>query len=299
MPRWLSYTFLTMLLWGGWGVLSKPLAAELSSWQVQSLSTVALIPVMAMLACSRAAGCVGNHWRGFLLGLVAGLFASGGNVAYFQALAVGGKAAAVVPLTALYPLVTVVAALGFLGERLNRIQLAGVAVSLFSMICLNVGSDTAFLTPWLAVALIPIGLWGASALLQKLATRHATTALVTLGFLLGFFPLAAAVQVFEPIPYHVTLQTLILLSLLGLLFGLGNLTLIAAYSTGGKASVVTPLASLYSLVTIPLAMILFGERFGGRETVGILLALAAVVALSWESPGPEKPVGRNAAIPNL
>jgi drug/metabolite transporter (DMT)-like permease len=97
----------------------------------------------------------------------------------------------------------------------------------------------------------------------------------------------------------VTLQTLILLSLLGLLFGLGNLTLIAAYSTGGKASVVTPLASLYSLVTIPLAMILFGERFGGRETVGILLALAAVVALSWESPGPEKPVGRNAAIPNL
>ena len=48
--------------------------------------------------------------------------------------------------------------------------------------------------------------------------------------------------------------------LLGFLFGLGNLTLIFAYGTGGKAAIVTPMASLYSLVTIPCAIVWLGER---------------------------------------
>jgi DNA polymerase/3'-5' exonuclease PolX len=50
MSRWFLYTVLTMLLWGGWGVLSKPLSEALSSWQVQTLSTLGLLPVVALLA---------------------------------------------------------------------------------------------------------------------------------------------------------------------------------------------------------------------------------------------------------
>jgi drug/metabolite transporter (DMT)-like permease len=77
-----------------------------------------------------------------------------------------------------------------------------------------------------------------------------------------------------------------MLVLLGLFLGLGNLTLIIAYSSGGHAAVVTPLASLYAVVTIPLAVIFLGERVAPREWLGIGLALGAVVALGWE----EKPV---------
>jgi drug/metabolite transporter (DMT)-like permease len=69
---------------------------------------------------------------------------------------------------------------------------------------------------------------------------------------------------------------------LGLCFGLGNLTLIHAYGAGGRASVVTPMASLYSVVTIPLAVLFLQERVTPREGLGIALALGAVVALSWE-----------------
>jgi drug/metabolite transporter (DMT)-like permease len=72
----------------------------------------------------------------------------------------------------------------------------------------------------------------------------------------------------------------------GLFFGLGNLTLIFAYGTGGKASVVTPMASLYSVVTIPLAIVLLGEKVAAREGLGIALALAAAAALSLEKPTP-------------
>jgi drug/metabolite transporter (DMT)-like permease len=46
------------------------------------------------------------------------------------------------------------------------------------------------------------------------------------------------------------------------------------------------MASLYSLVTIPLAVILLAERIGPREGIGIGFALLAVVALSWERTQP-------------
>jgi transporter family protein len=63
----------------------------------------------------------------------------------------------------------------------------------------------------------------------------------------------------------------------------GNVACFQALAAGGKASVVTPMASLYSLVTIPLAVTLLGERVSMREGLGIGLALLAVVALSWET----------------
>jgi drug/metabolite transporter (DMT)-like permease len=48
------------------------------------------------------------------------------------------------------------------------------------------------------------------------------------------------------------------------------------------ASVVTPLSGLDPIVTVPLAMIVFGEQVGMREWLGIALALATGVALSYE-----------------
>jgi drug/metabolite transporter (DMT)-like permease len=54
--------------------------------------------------------------------------------------------------------------------------------------------------------------------------------------------------------------------------------------TLGKASVITPLASLYPLVSVPIAVVLLGETIGTRSAVGIACAVFAVLALSFESP---------------
>ena len=240
-----------MLLWGGWGVLSKPLSSALSPWQVQTLSALGLLPVLALMGGSRNLRSGAKSARGFILAFASGVLGSIGNVAYYQALAAGGKAAAVTPITALYPLVTIVLAMVFLRERLNRVQVLGVGVSLVALYLFNVGGDTGWLTPWLGVALLPIALWGASALLQKIATGSASTELVTLAFLLGEMPVALLTPIFQPLEFRLPGSTWLMLGLLGLFFGLGNLTLIFAYGTGGRAAVVTPLASLYAVVTIP------------------------------------------------
>ena len=289
-PPWLVFTVLTLLLWGGWGLVSKPLSNALSPWQVQAFSSLGLLPVIAVLAKGTKPRANANSRRGFWLAFSAGLLGSLGNVAYYQALAAGGKAAAVTPLTALYPLVTIGLALVLLRERLNTIQGAGAALSLAAVYCFNVGAGSAWLTPWLAVALIPIALWGVGALLQKLATNEISAELATTAFLLGQLPVALVTPLLVPMNWGLSATTWGLLLLLGLLFALGNLTLIYAYGTGGKAAIVTPLASLYSLVTIPLAVVLLGERISGREGLGIALALMAALALAWESPATKSTV---------
>src|SRR5262249_28073586 len=124
---------------------------------------------------------------------------------------------------------------------------------------------------------------GGSALLQKIATGSASTGWVTVAFLLGEFPVALLTPLFQTLNVHLAGKTWLMLILLGLCFGLGNLTLIQAYGTGGRAAIVTPLASLYSVITIPLALVFLGENVGLREWLGIALTFAAVVALGWET----------------
>ena len=83
-----------------------------------------------------------------------------------------------------------------------------------------------------------------------------------------------------------------LVTALGLTFALGNYALLAAFANNGKASVITPLAGLYPLVSIPIAILLLGERIGWRESVGITFALAAAVALSRESRPPATEISK-------
>ncbi len=282
MARWLLLTLATLLLWGGWGVASKPVSAQFSAWQVQALSTLGTIPVLWVLLARRTSAPGPRPRRGFLQGLASGLIAGAGNVAYYQALAVGGKAATVVSVTALYPLVTILLAVVLLGERLHRAQWIGIALSLVALVIFNVPTAEGLFSPWLTVALVPIALWGFSALLQKTATSHTSGERVTLAFLLGFVPLALVIPVFTTFDWRIDRGGWGLLLATGFLFAAGNLTLIGAYAAGGRAAIVTPLASLYSLVTLPLAFGLLGERLGARELTGLLVALAAVVALSQE-----------------
>jgi drug/metabolite transporter (DMT)-like permease len=206
-----------------------------------------------------------------------------GNVAYYQALAMGGKAAAVTPLTALYPVFTVLLALLILRERLNRVQGAGVVLSVGAMFLFNVGGGSDWVSPWLALALVPLALWGTGALLQKLSTGSASSELATIAFLAGTLPISFLLPLGMPMTWSQPAGTWFLALAVGFTLGLGNVTLVFAYGTGGKASVVTPMAALYSVVTILLAVTILGERLSRREGLGMVLALAAAVALSYET----------------
>jgi transporter family protein len=129
MPKWLSYSFLSILFFGAWGLVSKAAIDLVSPFQGQILFSIGLFPLGIIAAMSKDRGA-GNKFRGAAYGFLTGIFGSIGNIAFFEALSHGGKASTVVPVTAMYPLVTVIGALLLLGEKLNWVQLSGVGLAL-------------------------------------------------------------------------------------------------------------------------------------------------------------------------
>ncbi len=289
MPRWLLYSILAVLCWGVWAVISKLIGDAVTAAQSQALSTLGLFPVMLALRTSRSLTASGNRRRGCLTAFAAGTITCAGNVAYYHALNSGAKAATVVPLTALYPLVTIVLAVLLLRERLNAIQVGGIAMSLTAIYFFNIASVEGMASSSLLYALIPIALWGVSGLLQKISTNDISGELSTFWFLAAFVPVAAVILVFQPLQSALTVKSWLLLAALGLFFSAGNFALLAAFARQGKASIIAPLAGLYPIVSVPIAITFLGEKIGPRETAGIVLALVSVAAMACERPAIKTP----------
>jgi drug/metabolite transporter (DMT)-like permease len=285
MPAWLTWTMLALLSWGVWAALSKLLGEALSPEQSQVLSTIGMLPIFLPLALSRRATLRGASRRGVFLALLGGIVTCLGNVAYYSALARGGKVATVVSLTALYPLATVLLAVLILKERLNRIQLAGVALSLVAIWLFNIQGD-GFLSATVVFAILPILLWGLSGFLQKVATNHLSAETAALVYLSAFLPvgLVLALTMRDSWPDVIPFRTWALVLALGFFLAFGNFAILGAFARGGKAAVIAPLGSLYPLVSVPIAVLFLRERIGLREIIGIAFALVSVAALSWESP---------------
>jgi transporter family protein len=136
---------------------------------------------------------------------------------------------------------------------------------------------------WLPYSLVALALWGVVGLLQKLGTNrvsaHSLFVWLTIGFglLLPWFAFGSRLAAMSAGDLGFGL-------LVGLTNALGSWFLFAALEKGAKASVAIPLTALYPLVTAVLAVLLLGERLAGRQWVGLALAIAAGVLLSYETP---------------
>src|SRR5262249_7549025 len=140
-PHWLLWAALAFLSYGTWAVLSKMVGDALSPAHGQALSTIGMLPMIGALALLKGPPDPGNRRRGILVALGGGTVSCLGNIPFFMALGdESAKAAAVFPVTALYPFVTVLLAVALLRERLSRIQAGGIALSLVGIYFLNVPS---------------------------------------------------------------------------------------------------------------------------------------------------------------
>jgi transporter family protein len=68
--------------------------------------------------------------------------------------------------------------------------------------------------------------------------------------------------------------------IVGVLSGLGQLALFAAYNGPANTSVVTVLTSLYPIVTVVLAVVFLHERLTNTQVAGLGFAMAALIIFS-------------------
>jgi bacterial/archaeal transporter family protein len=141
LPRWLLWSLVTIVLWGTWGLVSKVASAGMDAYVNQLLYTAGLAPLLAFVVwtvhrresnATRDGRAMGVFWA-FLTGILGGV----GNIFFFQAMVAGGKASVVAPVTALFPMVTVLLALTFLHERLGRTQWLGLALAFVAIYLLS------------------------------------------------------------------------------------------------------------------------------------------------------------------
>ena len=138
------------------------------------------------------------------------------------------------------------------------------------------------LPAWMWFAAIALIFWGITGVTQKLATNRISSGLSFVWFACAMVTISVILLILVPIHWHLSGKIAAAAIVGGTLNGLGALTSFAALESGGKASVVISLISLYPLVTVGLAVTLLHERITSAQAVGIAVAIVAAILLSLE-----------------
>lgn len=135
MPTWLIFAVLCVGVWGVWGFVAK-------------LTTAQGVHPLTLSAISSITGLVATWLVWFSvqppflrsaqlpMTVLTGLCGSLGAVAFFLALS-HGRASIVVPMSALYPAITILLSLIFLGEQPSTPQTLGIILALIASVLLG------------------------------------------------------------------------------------------------------------------------------------------------------------------
>ena len=134
----MTLSVLTVLLWGLWGLESKFIVERISPLMNQVVFPLGFLPAVIFVLFSKNVRKGSNRWHGGLWAFLTGILGGTGNIAFCMSLASGGKAAVVVPLVGLAPLVTVILAALWLKESVTRIQIVGLVLALISIYLLGI-----------------------------------------------------------------------------------------------------------------------------------------------------------------
>jgi transporter family protein len=137
---------------------------------------------------------------------------------------------------------------------------------------------------WMIFAAVALVFWGVTGITQKLSTNRIASELSFLWFAYAMVAISAVISLTTTIHWHLRPLIMVLSVAGGTLNGLGALTSFAALESGGKASIVISLISLFPLLTVAVAVLFLHERLTVLQGAGILLAIVAAILLSMESP---------------
>lgn len=297
---WILYSIAAAFFWGTWGVVAKLISDGISPFTNHLLFSIGMLFTLPLVLGKVRAEAPNR--KGILWGLVAGILAIIGNVAVYKAFSAGGLAAIVIPVTNLYPLVTIGIALLVFKEKLNWINAIGILLAIPAVVMLSGESllfdnpaaffETIGLRPWLLYSLVALFFWGVFSAAQKETTNSISAEWSYVSFIGSSVLIALLFVGLGWAEFVMPTKTLMLGSLAGMLNGLGVLASFAAYGAEGKASKVTTIAgALQPVFTIALAIIFLGESLSLIESIGIVLAIIGALTLSYEQPKTEiKPI---------
>ena len=135
MPLWLVLSIITFMLWGLWGFFAKVASDAIDAKSAAILQGLAGFAVtLAMLGSQRFR--VETQLGGSTAALLAGAAFMVGIVTFSAALSTG-RATIVVPLSALYPVITIALGVVFLSEGVSVTQASGIGLALVAIVLMS------------------------------------------------------------------------------------------------------------------------------------------------------------------
>jgi bacterial/archaeal transporter family protein len=136
LKEWVLYSALALLIWGLWAFLPKMALRSLDVKTAFMYEVIggAITGLFAFFILRPQ--LVGAEIRGVIPALLTGMMGYLGMLCFMYAIR-EGKILIVAPLTALYPVVTLVLAMVFLRERINIVQFAGIILALVSVVLIS------------------------------------------------------------------------------------------------------------------------------------------------------------------
>ncbi len=137
VEKWLLYSLACLTLWGAWGVVLKLAQRMLPAWYELYVSTNLAIVVAVLVVWVLYRHDINPTPTGLAVAMAAGALGTLGYVFLVLSLEAGGPASLVIPLTALYPAVTALLAVGLLKERISAEQALGVVLAVLAIYLLS------------------------------------------------------------------------------------------------------------------------------------------------------------------
>lgn len=288
---WLLYSILAALSWGFWGILTKFISGEISPFSTHFMFTIGMLFPLPFIIPK----CKLSEFskKGMFLGIAAGILAVCGNVSVYQSFNLGGQAAMVIPLTNLYPIITILIALFIFKEKLHWMNGLGIMIVIPAIILLS-GQSQVLTDPisffhdmelkaWLIFALLSLTLFGLFSASQKVTTSFISAEWSYISFIASSVIVAGAFITFGLIDFKFAQNSFWVGSLAGALDGLGVLFIYSAYKSNGKASQVSFIASsLQQVFVIFLAVTFLKEQLNLDSIIGIIMAIGGASLVSFE-----------------
>jgi drug/metabolite transporter (DMT)-like permease len=280
---WLLYALITTISWGVWGAFIEiPEKAGFPATMGYIVWALTMVPC-AIVALVIIKWKLETDLRSILLGSAVGFLGAGGQLLLFQALR-DGPAYIVFPFVSLYPVLTIILSVIFLKEKTGKRQWVGIAIALLAILFLSYqkpGESVAKGYLWLIFSLIVFVCWGIQAYVMKFSNETMKAESI-------FFYMMATGVVLIPVAYFMTdfsqninwsFKGPYLAAMIQVLNSIGALMLVYALRYG-KAIVVVPMVGLSPLITIVLSLILYSVIPGAVLSIGLILAVIAILLLS-------------------
>jgi len=288
---WLLFALGTILCYGTAQQFSKKGVQLIGSYQTGILYATASIGIQTaywLLFPDAVEGDLG----GVLLAFLAGIIGALGFVFYIFALK-SGKVSIVSVITAGYPAVSVLLALIYLPETLNASQTIGIMLVVGAIIGLSLptradrkerkeGGKKSRM--WLVWAILSLVFWGVWAIPSKIAMTQIGEAdyilIDGLTMVLTWVPLWLIIDKGR---MNRDVKKLRYSGTAGILASIGTVSLFLAIAPGvgaGQVSLVTPLTSVYPLLTVLLARIVLKEKLEALQYGAIAGGIVGVLLLA-------------------